>query len=70
MMNASVHLAENEHPPGRTNPTADDDTVITPTRGEKTRSNNSLKIEKTIKFRFVPSRDKDGQLINNQFLQA
>ncbi|KAI2491612.1 hypothetical protein MHU86_22956 [Fragilaria crotonensis] len=60
MMNPSVHLAEDGNPSGRTNPTADDDTVITPTRGEKTRSNNGLKIEKTIKFRFVPPRDKDG----------
>ncbi|KAI2495727.1 hypothetical protein MHU86_18786 [Fragilaria crotonensis] len=60
MMNPSVHLAEDGNPSGRMNPTADDDTVITPTRGEKTRSNNGLKIEKTIKFRFVPPRDKDG----------
>ena len=37
----------------------DDETVVTPTRGDKMKSNESMREEKTIKFRFPPSRTKE-----------
>jgi hypothetical protein len=48
----STHLA----------PDGDDDTVITPTRGERMKHNDSLRVEKTIKFRFIPSNDNTDKV--------
>lgn len=39
---------------------ADDDTVVTPTRGERTQRKDKVCVEKTLKFRFVPSTKKDN----------
>ncbi len=58
---SSVHPADGGLQPTRPNPIADDEPVSTPTRGDKTKAINSSKVEKTIKFRFVPSKDNDAQ---------
>ncbi len=56
-MNPSVHPATGSmHPPHSTSD-ADDDTVVTPPRGEKQKAREGLSVEKTLKFRFVPSTD-------------
>jgi hypothetical protein len=39
---------------------ADDETVVTPTRGERTKQKDRVCVEKTLKFRFVPSTNKDN----------
>ena len=60
MMNSSVHQATGS----TTDPTsafgADDDTVATPPRGGGSNSRERLCVEKTLKFRFVPSEANDG----------
>ena len=38
----------------------DDDTVVTPSRGEKRVERDNPRVEKTLKFRFVPSPDNDN----------
>jgi hypothetical protein len=60
MMNSSDHNVLRGRPPPNTLPEADDDTVITPPRGERTKIKDNLRVEKTIKFRFVPSTDNDS----------
>ena len=59
-MNSSVHQATGS----TTDPTsafgADDDTVVTPPRGGGSNSRERLCVEKTLKFRFVPSDANDG----------
>lgn len=41
-------------------PEADDETVVTPTRGERMKPKERTSVEKTLKFRFVPSRNNDN----------
>jgi hypothetical protein len=51
MMDPPFHSANNK---------SDDETVVTPTRGERTKPNDRESVEITLKFRFVPSRDNDN----------
>ncbi len=53
-------------------PGEDDGSVITPNRGGKAKTNEKSCVEITLKFRFVPSRDKDNihpAILHNNWMQ-
>jgi hypothetical protein len=62
MMDPPVHPATSGLP--STSPTTEEDnnTVVTPTRGERAKTNYDSRVEKTIKFRFVPTNDNNDSV--------
>jgi hypothetical protein len=59
-MDPSDHPATSGKPPPHPSPDEDDETVVTPTRGERVKPKERKSVEKTLKFRFVPSRNNDS----------
>jgi hypothetical protein len=60
MMDPPVHSANNRSQPTPPAPSADDETVVTPTRGERNKTNDRKSVEIALKFRIVPSSDNDN----------
>jgi hypothetical protein len=60
MMNSSVHSSTGRASASSSALTADDDTVVTPPRGGTTNPRERSCVEKTLKFRFVPTSDHDS----------
>ena len=60
MMDPSVLHATSGSQSTRPAPSQDDDTIVTPTRGERKKSNVRSSVEITLKFRFVPTNDNDN----------
>jgi hypothetical protein len=59
-MDPPVHPVTSEKTSPHPSPNEDDDTVVTPTRGERVKPKERTSVEKTLKFRFVPSRNNDS----------
>ena len=59
-MDSSGHPATSGSQSTPPAPDADDETVDTPPRGERTRPKDRTSVEITLKFRFTPPRDNDN----------
>ncbi|KAI2492119.1 hypothetical protein MHU86_22423 [Fragilaria crotonensis] len=60
MMDPSVHHATGRLQPTSDLPCDDDDTVVTPNRGESSKSIVKSSVEITLRFHFVPSQNNDN----------
>lgn len=60
MMDPSVHHATGRLQATSDLPCDDDDTVVTPNRGESSKSTVKSSVEITLRFRFVPSQNNDN----------
>ena len=60
MMDPSDHPATSGEPSPHHSPDEDDDTVVTPTCGERAKPKERTSVEETLKFRSVPSPYNDN----------
>ena len=62
MMDPSAQPPNLGRQPPASFPHGDDDTVVTPPKGEKSRTRGLVVEEKTLKFRFPPPKGNDGNV--------